>query len=84
MKFTAVNINGPGGYSAFVEGLPDAHSQGATLGAARESLADAVDLVLQANCNGRTGTWPVARLPKSRWKPRPPEASRTHQAPLRV
>lgn len=39
----------PEGYIAFVEELPGANTQGATLDEARENLAEAVALVLDAN-----------------------------------
>ena len=39
----------PEGYVAFVEELPGANTQGATLEEARANLAEAVDLVLDAN-----------------------------------
>jgi predicted RNase H-like HicB family nuclease len=37
------------GYIAFVEELPGANTQGATLDEARTNLREAVDLVLEAN-----------------------------------
>jgi predicted RNase H-like HicB family nuclease len=49
MKFTAVFQQVPEGYIAFVEELPGANTQGATLDEARENLREAVDIVLQAN-----------------------------------
>jgi predicted RNase H-like HicB family nuclease len=49
MKFTAVFEQVPEGYIAFVEELPGANTQGATLEEARENLAQAVELVLEAN-----------------------------------
>jgi predicted RNase H-like HicB family nuclease len=49
MKFTAVFQQVPEGYIAFVEELPGANTQAATLEEARENLADAVELVLEAN-----------------------------------
>lgn len=49
MKFTAVFEQVHEGYIAFVEELPGANSQGATLDEARENLAEAVELVLDAN-----------------------------------
>jgi predicted RNase H-like HicB family nuclease len=49
MEFTAVFRPVPEGYVAFVEELPGANSQGATLGEARANLAEAVRLVLEAN-----------------------------------
>lgn len=38
-----------GGYAAFVEELPGANTQGATLEEARENLREAVEMVLAAN-----------------------------------
>lgn len=49
MQFTAVFQQVPEGYIGFVEELPGANTQGATLEEARESLAEAVELVLEAN-----------------------------------
>jgi predicted RNase H-like HicB family nuclease len=49
MSFTAVYMQVPEGYVAFVEELPGANTQGATLEEARENLKEAVDLVLEAN-----------------------------------
>lgn len=49
MKFTAVFEQVAEGYIAFVEELPGANTQGATLEEARENLAEAVKLVLDAN-----------------------------------
>lgn len=46
---TAVYRRVPEGYAAFVEELPGANSQGATLEEARENLREAVALVLEAN-----------------------------------
>jgi predicted RNase H-like HicB family nuclease len=48
-KFTAVFRQVPEGYIAFVEELPGANSQGATLKEARENLREAVQLVIEAN-----------------------------------
>jgi predicted RNase H-like HicB family nuclease len=47
--FTAVYRRVPEGYAAFVEELPGANSQGATLDEARENLREAVTLVLEVN-----------------------------------
>lgn len=47
--FTAVFQKVPEGYIAFVEEIPGANTQGATLEEARENLAEAVALVLAAN-----------------------------------
>ena len=49
MEWTAVFIEVPQGYLAFVEELPGANTQGATLEEARENLREAVSLVLEAN-----------------------------------
>ena len=49
MKLTAVFQKVPEGYIGFVEELPGANTQGATLEEAREGLAEAVELVLEAN-----------------------------------
>lgn len=49
MKFTAVFEKVPEGYIGFVEELPGANTQGATLEEARTNLAEAVELVLEAN-----------------------------------
>ncbi len=48
-EFTAVFRRVPEGYTAFVEELPGANTQGATLDEARENLREAVQLVLEAN-----------------------------------
>ncbi len=49
IKLTAVFQKFPEGYAAFVEELPGANTQGATLEEARENLNEAVSMVLQAN-----------------------------------
>ena len=49
MELTAVYISVPEGYVAFVEELPGANTEGATLEEARENLQEAVSLVLDAN-----------------------------------
>ena len=49
MVFTAVYMKVPEGYVAFVEEVPGANTQGATLEEARANLQEAVDLVLEAN-----------------------------------
>lgn len=49
MQLTAVYIPVPEGYIAFVEELPGANTQGATLEEVRENLKEAVQLVLDAN-----------------------------------
>jgi predicted RNase H-like HicB family nuclease len=50
LTFTAVfEPAAEGGYIAFVEELPGANTQGETLEEARENLAEAVALILEAN-----------------------------------
>jgi predicted RNase H-like HicB family nuclease len=48
-QFTAVFQKVPEGYIGFVEELPGANTQGATLDEARANLEEAVALVLEAN-----------------------------------
>ncbi len=49
MQLTAVYMPVPEGYIGFVEELPGANTQGATLEEVRENLKEAVQLVLEAN-----------------------------------
>jgi predicted RNase H-like HicB family nuclease len=49
MNLTAVFEKVAEGYIAFVEELPGANAQGATLDEARENLREAVELVVEAN-----------------------------------
>ena len=49
MELTAVYIQVPEGYIAFIEELPGANTQGATLDETRENLQEAVQLVLESN-----------------------------------
>lgn len=49
IAFTAVFRPVPGGYVAFVEELPGANTQGATIEEARANLEEAVMLTLEAN-----------------------------------
>jgi predicted RNase H-like HicB family nuclease len=49
MQLTAIFMQVPEGYIAFVEELPGANTQGDTLEEARENLREAVELVLEAN-----------------------------------
>ncbi len=49
MQLTAVFQKVPEGYIGFVEEFPGANTQGATLEEARENLAEAVELGLDAN-----------------------------------
>ncbi len=47
-EFTAVFRKVPEGYLGFVEELPGANTQGATLDETRRNLQEAIDLVLEA------------------------------------
>ena len=49
MKLTAIFMKVTEGYVAFIEKLPGANTQGATLDEARENLREAAALVLDAN-----------------------------------
>lgn len=49
MHLTAVFQKVTGGYIGFVEELPGANTQGATLDEARANLEEAVELILEAN-----------------------------------
>ncbi|MEO5804392.1 MAG: type II toxin-antitoxin system HicB family antitoxin [Verrucomicrobiota bacterium] len=49
IQLTAVFRKFPKGYAAFVEELPGANTQGATLEEARANLAEAVQMVFEAN-----------------------------------
>jgi predicted RNase H-like HicB family nuclease len=49
IQLTAVFRQVPEGYVAYVEELPGANTQGATLEEARANLEEAVSLVLEAN-----------------------------------
>jgi predicted RNase H-like HicB family nuclease len=49
MGLTAVYMKVPEGYIAFVEELPGANTQGATMEETRENVKEAVQMVLQAN-----------------------------------
>jgi len=49
VTLTAVFLEVPEGFVAFVEELPGANTQGDTLEEARENLREAVELVLEAN-----------------------------------
>ena len=49
LQLTAVFRKVPEGYIGFIEELPGANTQGATLAEARANLAEAVELVLEAN-----------------------------------
>lgn len=50
IPFTAVFVEEPeGGYSAYIEEIPGANSQGETMEEVKENLKEAVMLVLEAN-----------------------------------
>ncbi len=49
LELTAVFQKVPEGYIGFVEELPGANTQGATLQETRENLQDAIALLLEAN-----------------------------------
>ena len=49
VQLTAVFVEVPSGFVAFVEELPGANTQGATIEEARRNLEEAVQLVLEAN-----------------------------------
>lgn len=49
MSLTAVFVEVPTGFVAYVEELPGANTQGATLEEARANLREAVAMVLEAN-----------------------------------
>lgn len=49
ITFTAVYRKVPEGYIGFVEELPGANTQGATIEETRENLKEAVDLIIEAN-----------------------------------
>ena len=64
LQFTAIFRQVPEGYVGFVEELPGANTQGATLAEARANLHEAVTLILEANrelAQQATGTGPVIR-----------------------
>jgi predicted RNase H-like HicB family nuclease len=48
-NWTAVYLKVPEGYAAFVEELPGANAQGASLEEARDNLQEAIELTLEAN-----------------------------------
>ncbi|HEU0300670.1 MAG TPA: type II toxin-antitoxin system HicB family antitoxin [Longimicrobium sp.] len=60
----------PGGYVAWVDGLPGALTQGDTLDEARENLADAVKLVLETR--RIDGAMDAAGLRPPPWISEPP------------
>ena len=68
LRLTAVFEKVPEGYIGYVEELPGANTQATTLEEARENLAEAVELVLEANrqlTEERLGARDVIREPLS-------------------
>jgi predicted RNase H-like HicB family nuclease len=68
LRLTAVFEKVPGGYIGYVEELPGANTQATTLDQARENLAEAVELVLEANrelAEERLGSRDVIKEPLS-------------------
>ena len=66
LQFTAVFEQVPEGYIGYVEELPGANTQAATLEEARTNLVEATELVLDANrllAEERRGTRKVIREP---------------------
>ena len=66
LELTAVYRRSPLGYVAYVEELPGANTQGATLDEARANLREAVELVIEANralAAAETGEADVIREP---------------------
>ena len=64
LQFTAVFRQVPEGYIGFVEELPGANTQGATLEEARANLQEAVAMILDANrelAQQSAGEGPVIR-----------------------
>jgi len=49
VKLTAIFQKVPEGYIGFVEEVPGANTQGETLDETRENLAEALEMVLEAN-----------------------------------
>lgn len=49
ITFTAVYRKVPEGYIGFVEELPGANTQGATIEETRGNLKEAIDLIIEAN-----------------------------------
>jgi predicted RNase H-like HicB family nuclease len=49
VRLTAIFQKVPEGYTGFVEEVPGANTQGETLEETRENLAEALELVLEAN-----------------------------------
>ena len=66
LQFTTVFRQVPEGYIGFVEEIPGANTQGATLDEARTNLQEAVAMILAANralAQQSAGNGPVIREP---------------------
>jgi predicted RNase H-like HicB family nuclease len=66
LQFTAVFRQVPEGYIGFVEELPGANTQGATLEEARANLQEAIAMILEANrelAQEARGEGPIIREP---------------------
>ena len=68
MTFTAVFQQVEEGYIAFVEEIPGANAQGATLEEARANLTEAVQLILEANRERARETVGAARVIREPFK----------------
>lgn len=66
MQFTAVYLETPEGYTAFVEELQGTSSHGATLEEARNRLVDAIRVVFDQNRELVEGTLGLANMPFKR------------------
>ena len=75
IKLTAVFRKFPEGYAAFVEELPGANTQGATLEEARANLKEAVEMCCRRTANWRKSRCAAPRLCVSHWPSRPAEAA---------
>ena len=63
MQLTAVFISAPeGGYTAFVEEIPGAISEGETIDEARQNLTDALRMILECNREIAREQQPVVAL----------------------
>ncbi len=63
MQLTAVYIAAPeGGYTAFIEEIPGAISEGESIEEARENLSDALRMVLECNRELARQTEPAAAV----------------------
>ena len=72
MELTAVYVEVPEGYIAFIEELPGANTQGATLEEAKQNLQEAAALILQANRELAERTLAGKRVTKEPFVPSTP------------